>query len=306
MLPVGTYAVIEPAEQSSDSPSSEYSFLDGAAHRERGPSANMIYNTYRRAALDPCISAASEEAYLLFYSAFVTGWGIIDDLAHCDPPAHGADVLVVSSASAKTAFLTAFYWKQRFPDCKVIGLGRPSSKTFAESLGVYDSVLPYESIEQLQRERVVFVDFLGDPTVRYRVHKQHDVVSSLSIGGTAANQLLSARGITTCAVQAMRDFFTRPGANPKMWLIYDYLHQRATEIGASALDAQILLAWKSAVEAFSKFVQVVPITTWEGVSDTWVQLAQGKVDPRDGFICTPPVDIMGGSPSAGARKSSSD
>merc|ERR1719362_202994 len=100
----------------------------------------MIYNTYRIVDQDPFLATAGEDLFLVFFSAFITGWGIVDDLARRQPAALGVDVLVVSSASAKTAFLTAFYWKQRFPDLKVIGLSRPTSTLFSRSLNVYDLV----------------------------------------------------------------------------------------------------------------------------------------------------------------------
>ena len=90
-------------------------FADGAAHRA---SLHPVYNQYLRCSADPFYGVDSEDTQALLRPLFITSWLIDDFLADNqffgaagagDQPA----IMLLSSASSKTAYGTAFQLFQR-------------------------------------------------------------------------------------------------------------------------------------------------------------------------------------------------
>lgn len=57
----------------------------------------------------------------------------------------GARTVLLSSASSKTAYGTAYQLIQR-PDIEVVGLTSPDNRAFCESVGCYSRVLSYDQL----------------------------------------------------------------------------------------------------------------------------------------------------------------
>ena len=81
----------------------ERGFYDGAEHRL---SLTSAYNQYTRVKADPAYRAADENYQMLVRPLFITSFMLADFLQ--DNAFFGAKRLVVSSASSKTAYGTAF------------------------------------------------------------------------------------------------------------------------------------------------------------------------------------------------------
>ena len=109
-------------------------FVDAAAHRASLPSA---YQGYRDVETDPVYSTEREAEHILFFPLFFTSFLIDDFLA--DEDFFGADTIVVSSASSKTAIIAAYQLAKR-DGIEVVGLTSAGNREFVEGLGVYDSV----------------------------------------------------------------------------------------------------------------------------------------------------------------------
>ena len=97
-------------------------FADGAAHRA---ALHPVYNQYLRCSADPFYTADSEDMQALLRPLFITSWLIDDFLADNDffgaRARRPAGVMLLSSASSKTAYGTAFQLAQR-PGIEVVGL----------------------------------------------------------------------------------------------------------------------------------------------------------------------------------------
>ena len=78
-------------------------FRDAAPHRAE---LHAVYNQYLRCSADPFYTPGSEDVQALLRPLFITSWLIDDFLA--DNDFFGADTLLLSSASSKTAYGTAF------------------------------------------------------------------------------------------------------------------------------------------------------------------------------------------------------
>src|SRR4051794_11931180 len=123
-------------------------FSDAAEHRRELPA---VYNEYVRTPRD----APHQDETMLLRPLFATAFAIDAFLA--DHGAFGADAIVLSSASSKTAYSLAYLLAQHEYGPSVIGLTSPGNLAFVEALGVYDAVVAYDEIE----------DAAGDSTLVY-------------------------------------------------------------------------------------------------------------------------------------------
>ena len=135
--PIADEAVLQPARVNAGG------FFDGAEHRRE---LHPVYNQYLRCSADPAYVAEREAEQALLRPLFGTSFLIDDFLA--DNRFFGARIVILSSASSKTAYGTAFCLALRrgaTDAVKVIGLTSPGNVAFTRSLGCYDEVLCYDT-----------------------------------------------------------------------------------------------------------------------------------------------------------------
>lgn len=200
-------------------------FSDGAPRRE---GLHAVYNRYLYCRIDPLHSAGSEELQALLRPLFMTSWLIDDFLA--EQAFFGADTVILSSASSKTAFGTAALLASR-AGIEVIGLTSPRNKVFCESLGCYASVLGYEELELLPSDSsCVYVDFAGDAGLRLAIHTRLTRLRySCSVGGTHVDKLGGAKNL--------------PGPRATLFFAPAHSQKRAEEWGADVLVGKLQTAW---------------------------------------------------------------
>ena len=110
-LPMGTHLAVEPGNVSRGS------FSDMAAHRQP---MNPVYNQYRRLNADPAHDPAREAQRMIFQPLFATSFLIHAMFAKEDW--FGADTLVITSASSKTALALAHVARGKAPHIRRVGL----------------------------------------------------------------------------------------------------------------------------------------------------------------------------------------
>jgi hypothetical protein len=87
----------------------------------------------------------------------------------------GAQSVILSSASSKTAFGLAWLLHSLRTPIRVIGLTSPSNADFVKSLGCYDNIVTYDDIEKMPATNpVAFVDMAGNGGVRARLQNHFD------------------------------------------------------------------------------------------------------------------------------------
>ncbi|RYF35909.1 MAG: DUF2855 family protein, partial [Comamonadaceae bacterium] len=184
-FPMAGQAVLQPDRLKPDG------FSDAAAHRT---GLHAVYNRYTRCSADPFYTADTEAIQALLRPLFITSW-LIDDFL-LDNDFFGATTVLLSSASSKTAYGTAFQLAQR-PGLEVIGLTSPGNKLFCESLGCYTRVIGYDELEQVPSDAdCVYVDFAGNAALRLAIHTRFvNLRYSSSIGGTHVEQLGGAKDL---------------------------------------------------------------------------------------------------------------
>jgi hypothetical protein len=217
--PMGSSVVLQPQRLS------ERGFADGAPHRAE---LHAVYNQYLRCNQDPFYTPDSEDEQALLRPLFTTSWLIDDFLA--DNEFFGASTVLLSSASSKTAYGTAFQLQQRAGIAR-IGFTSAANKAFCESLGCYDRVLAYEELAQLDAATpCVYVDFAGNAALRAAVHGRFtNLRYSCAVGGTHVTQLGGAGHL--------------PGPRPVLFFAPAQGKKRQQDWGAAALNQRLVDGW---------------------------------------------------------------
>jgi hypothetical protein len=251
-------------------------FIDGAPHRR---DLHSVYNQYLRCSSDPLYRPEDENVLALYRPLFPTSFLIDDFLA--DNGFFGANAMLLSSASSKTAYGTAFQLAKR-PGVEVIALTSPANVAFCESLGCYSRVVTYEQLDAIAADTAcVYVDFAGSANLRQRIHARFDQLRyNCSIGGTHVDDL-AAKG-------SARDL---PGPRPLLFFAPSQVKKRITDWGEEGFGKQLVHAWRD-------FTQQVTgaKTPWliaqrhagqAAVQAAYQEVLAGKGDPRTGHILQP-------------------
>ena len=265
--PMASHAVLQPERLSPSG------FRDGSAHRA---ALHAVYNQYQRCSHDPLYTAESESVQALLRPLFTTSWLIDDFLA--DNAFFGADTVLLSSASSKTASGTAFQLTRR-ADIEVVGLTSPGNVAFCESLGCYHRVLSYDQLGKLATgSACVYVDFAGSGELRRDIHvrfanlKHDSVIGNTHIGERAAPG----------------EAVALPGPRPTFFFAPAQIKKRTTEWGAAELSERLAQAW------FAYTAKVTdPAAPWltvqtdhgaEAARAVYAQVLGGHDDPRIGHM----------------------
>ena len=270
-FPMASHVDLTPAR------STELSFTDSAPHRAE---LHAVYNQYTRCSADPFYAANSEDLQALLRPLFTTSW-LIDDF-FADNAYFGATtpdgpqpVMLLSSASSKTAYGTAFQMAQR-SGIKVVGLTSASNVAFCESLGCYNRVLTYDQLAFIGADvPCAYIDFAGNAAFRKAVHTHcKALVYSSSIGGTHVSELGGGRDL--------------PGPRPVLFFAPAQIKKRSADWGARAFQQRLVQSWEQFIAAVSNARQPwLRVEAHQGpaaVQAAFQQVLAGQGDPRIGHV----------------------
>ncbi|MDT5019383.1 MAG: hypothetical protein QOD39_5543 [Mycobacterium sp.] len=245
----------------------EKGFVDAAAHRAELPSA---YQGYRNVEADPVYSADLEAEHILFFPLFFTSFLIDDFLA--DEDFFGADTIVISSASSKTAIIAAYLLAKR-EGVDVVGLTSAGNREFVEGLSVYDSVYLYDDMSRLPGGRAVYVDVSGDGAVRTDVHAHYGnrLAHSSAVGVTHWTQMTQEAG-------------ELQGPRPVFFFAPDRITKRGVDWGTAKLDEAVAEAWDPFARWASDWLRVERISSEDDIQRAYLELLDGKIDPMAGTV----------------------
>jgi Protein of unknown function (DUF2855) len=234
-----------------------------------------VYNSYSHCAADPFYAHGSEAVQCLLRPLFVTSWLIDDFLA--DNSFFGSEAVLLSSASSKTAYGTAFCLSQRPAGerPKIIGLTSPANVAFSKSLCCYDQIFTYDQLEALTASLpCTYVDMAGNAALRLRIHTHFTQLKySSSVGGTHVQELGGAKGL--------------PGPKATLFFAPAQIAKRRDDWGGAVLNQRLVQSW----QAFSQRV-AQPGETWLDVethtaataSAAYASLLKGQLSPRSGQV----------------------
>jgi hypothetical protein len=265
-FPMASEAVLSPARLD------DKGFHDAAAHRRE---LHPVYNQYLRCNTDPFYTASSEALQALLRPLYMTSFLIDDFLADNDFFGAAGGAMLLSSASSKTAYGTAFQLAQR-PGIEVIGLTSPGNVAFCESLGCYSRVLTYEQLDQIAADRAcIYIDFAGNAKLRHAIHSRFaNLKYSCAIGGTHVSELGGGKDL--------------PGPRATLFFAPAQIKKRSADWGKEGLGQRLVQAWQAfrtrVAQSPSPWLQVQQHKGEAAVAAAYQQVLAGQGDPRTGHI----------------------
>ena len=274
-FPAGTHLVVAPGRLNAGG------FSCTAAHRAE---LAAVYNHYSFCDADPGWQPALEGLQAVLRPLFITSFLIDDFLA--EARGFGAAQVLLSSASSKTAFATAFCLAQRRGQpgaLHVVGLTSAANAAFVRSLGCYDEVKLYEELPSLDASVTsVYVDFAGNAALHRAVHEHFAdrLAYSCSVGGTHWDAL-AAPGASAGL----------PGPRPTLFFAPAQVKKRSAPPpegwGRAGLESRIGSAWSAFVTAAqtgTPWVQISERRGPEAVLQAYAEVLAGHGDARQGLM----------------------
>jgi Protein of unknown function (DUF2855) len=248
------------------------SFSDAAAHRQP---MSPVYNQYSRLAVDPDHDPAREGERMIYGGLFRTGY-LIETMMRGEGW-FGAEALICTSASSKTAMGLASVAREKSPQIRRIGLTSAGNAEFVRASGFYDDVVTYDDIASLPQVPSVVVDFAGNAAVVRAVHTalgEHLRYSSM-VGATHVGAGFGGTGEPL------------PGPAPVMFFAPDHAVAAIKEHGPKAFSEAVAVSWGKFLEAAGAAVRIDERQGLEAALDAFVATAQGKAHPSVGIVIRP-------------------
>jgi len=246
-------------------------FRDIGSHRANHAAT---YTDFRNIGADASFDAGKSDEYLLLWGMFMTSFLIDDQLG--DRDFEGASAVIITSASSKTSISLASCLAAR-DDVQAIGLTSNRNRAFVEGLGLYDRVVTYDDVAELDSSVCTgMVDMAGNALVRANVHNRYagSLAFSISVGATHWDQ----RADTPSPL---------PGPSPEFFFAPGQRAKRVEDWGAAELDTRIDRAYRRLVDHSSIWLRVEYRQGSAGIEATYRELLNGSADPAAGFICIP-------------------
>lgn len=260
-VPMGTHLLVEPTKVRNSG------FTDASAHRAELPAP---YNAYRRVDADPLYSPDDENLQALLLPLYMTSF-VLDDYLD-DNAWFGAQQVITSSASAKTAIGTATLSAGRQVRPRIVGLTSTGNVDFVSSLGCYDTVVPYGSLDRLDTTRpAVYVDVAGDTTLRAEIHERFgDALTHSCVVGMSHWDAPHTSPVN--------------GPRPTLFFAPSQIEKRIGEWGGSGYQQRLGDAWSRLVTDAATWLQVNEADGLPGAQQTYARLLAGQTDPRSASV----------------------
>lgn len=262
-FPMASHLVIEAADVS------KRGLRDAAAHRQ---GVAPVYNAYARVGGDDAYAGRQGDYQALLRPLFMLSFLVDDFLA--ENTFFGAQRVVLSSASSKTAFgLAHLIHTQRKP-IRVIGLTSARNAEFVRSLGCYDEVVTYEDISSLANDvPTAFVDMAGNGDLRAALHRHlgDRLVHSSRVGLTHHDA-------------AATDEAALPGTKPTWFFAPDQIRKRAKEWGPGGLEQRFGAAWATLVPRLDGWITVTERRGASSVQQVYQETLAGQTPPHLAYM----------------------
>jgi hypothetical protein len=256
-FPMSTHLVLEPGHLK------ETGFVDASPHRAELP---RTYNEYARIDRDPTYDPAETDAHLVLRPLFSLSFFLAYFLV--DAAFSGADCVIVSSASSKTAMGLAFQIR-RLSEIRIVGLTGPANVAFVEGLGLYDDVTDYSAIESLSGlEPSLYVDIAGDERIRAEVHR--------TLGDTL--HYSCSVGLTHGRADPLAHT-SLPGPAPEFFFTPKHILSRRETWGTNELRRRLTREWRAFLDQVRTSVTFEHSSGRAAIDHIYAQVLHGRRPP---------------------------
>lgn len=264
-LPMSSEAVLTVAKADA------HGVAEGSSYRLPLPSP---YNRYSWVSGDPAHEPEHRAHQMILRPLYATGWMMADQIL--DEDGYGAEQVLLTSASSKTAISTAFSLAKG-GDARLVGLTSPGNVAFVEGLDLYDEVVTYDAVGEVAGDTAVFVDMAGNGDVRRAVHERfgEGLRHSAVVGATHWDHEAEAG-----------DEQPLPGPRPTFFFAPDRIAKRSADWGPGGFDERLDASWDEFVREGTGWMRIEEAHGAEQVEAVYRQLLDGAADPALGFVCS--------------------
>ena len=260
-FPMASHVVIEAQ------PTTGGTLIDSAHHRVKHA---VIYRSYTPSDQDPLYGAERENQIVLLRGLFITSF-LIDDFMS-DNTFFDARSTIVTSASSKTSIALAWLLAKRRHG-PVIGLTSSGNQGFVESLGCYDAVHTYDTIETISNDTpAVVVDMAGNGKVIHDLHYHF---------GDALKYSCAVGASHWQAQRAQKDL---PGPESVLFFAPKQAGKRRAEWGPGGLDKRLGTAWAGFVEFSDGWLEILRGRGEADLSQAYSDVLAGRALPHQGHV----------------------
>ncbi|MEE8602778.1 DUF2855 family protein [Euzebya tangerina] len=271
-VPVGDrlYGYFPPAEEVLMLPTrvSSTSLTDGVAHRQSLP---PLYNRYRRVTGESGSNRRFDDATMLLGPLHMTSFVLGHRLETRD--FHGAEQVVIVSASSKTSLGLAFALRQMADAPEIIGLTSERNADFVTSTGLYDLVVTYDAVDKVPQRSTVVVDMAGNAQIadQLRADLGEALAYTLLVGITHWEE---TSGVTTRPDPAEQENFFAPS----------YIRDLVAQVGPEEFDRRSTAFLRDAATATFGWMTVDRRHGLEALEAVYPDVRDGTLPPSSGVV----------------------
>jgi hypothetical protein len=265
-LPPADFVVLSPVALSAQR------FVDGAAHRAELPA---VYNHYQRLSAEADYDRATDNIRALLQPLHMTAFCLCDALQDSDY--HGAEQVIILSASSKTAIGTAQGLAEQPHSPPLVGVTSRANRDFVAALGCYHEVHCYDDLPQVTDHKPsVMIDMAGNREVLGTLHGAlgDNLRSCISVGMTHWESLAENSAMAAQINRQRSHFFFAPA----------HVQKRVSDWGADDFAACSGKFVAARMQQSSAWMRIEKIAGLSALGDIYADLVVGKMDPRSGLV----------------------
>lgn len=261
-FPMASHLVIEPARVK------EANLFDGTAHRAELP---PVYNRYSRLAADPAYESAMDDERMVLWPLYATSFCLYDWLL--DNDWHGAEQVILPSASSKTAIGTAYAIRTDPNPPRLVGVTSSRNVEAVKALGLYDDVVLYEDIEiGVAQKASVIVDMSGSGEVLGRLHKL--------LGDNM--RFTSNVGVTHYSEAGMGPDFIKDRS--AMFFAPGHIQKRSKDWGPGEFDRKAAEFWHDATVKSRDWLKINRQSGIDAIGEAYMDVLAGKTAADSAWV----------------------
>lgn len=259
------------------------------------------YNQITRCSTDPLYdpSPSVEDLTMLYRPLFWTSFWC-EDWIHTSQYRGGASRILISSASAKTAFCLAYLVRKRSatldngnPIRQVVGLTSRKNFEFTKNLGLYDHVLEYDGFENATvmnepSQKWIYIDLAGNEGLNSRVHN-HFSDAELDLAGSVALGLtnLSPTSKSDSAAKWTTNDFSSQSAPSTLeqFFMPEWFARRRKQLSVEEITRLQKHAWSGLMQDCKTWgVAIRRVYGAQNVKKAYEEVVRSGIPPDQGLI----------------------
>lgn len=249
-------------------------FKDASLHRKN---LSASYNQYSLITKNNGFQPDDDNYHILYRPLFITGILLEDYLKENEY--FGANTILISSASSKTAISLAFMLGE-LGQAKIIGLTSQKNLFFVKSLALYDEVVCYEKLDRIPADQyVTYVDMCGDEVLSQNIerHFNEHLTHCCKVGATHATA--SNKSAANRSTTARRDNNTKQC----QFFAPSQIKKCYQALGSERFSQHIEQSWSRFVGQVDEWVEIIEYSTKQDLLSVYDLLLIGA-KPNTGLI----------------------